>query len=164
MSSKRDRGSAAERVMFCGFRKDALNLYPALDIVALTSRNGGTPLTLIEAMACGRPVVTTEVGGVVDLLGMRRGAGEGSNVWDHGLGVASDDAEGLFRAIAHLIHNPALGVDLGRRAQGFIASRFSKERLISDMTVLYDGLLSDDVSPRPRSWVTSRECAGSRES
>ena len=45
------------------------NIYPALDIVALTSLNEGTPLTLIEAMANARPVISTAVGGVVDLLG-----------------------------------------------------------------------------------------------
>ena len=56
-------------VIFVGGRKDPEYFYPALDVVALTSRNEGTPLTLIEAMANARPVVATSVGGVVDLLG-----------------------------------------------------------------------------------------------
>ncbi|HEV2881239.1 MAG TPA: glycosyltransferase [Pyrinomonadaceae bacterium] len=59
----------AERVTFTGMRSDPENFYPALDIVALTSLNEGTPLTLIEAMANARPVVATAVGGVVDLVG-----------------------------------------------------------------------------------------------
>jgi len=56
-------------VIFSGNRRDPHNFYPALDIVALTSKNEGTPLTLIEAMANARPVIATSVGGVVDLLG-----------------------------------------------------------------------------------------------
>jgi glycosyltransferase involved in cell wall biosynthesis len=50
-------------VIFVGGRKDPEYFYPALDVVALTSRNEGTPLTLIEAMANARPVVATSVGG-----------------------------------------------------------------------------------------------------
>ena len=61
-----------DRVAFTGFREDATSLYADLDVVALTSLNEGTPLTLIEALACGRAVAATEVGGVVDLLGARR--------------------------------------------------------------------------------------------
>src|SRR5258707_5813713 len=56
-------------VVFLGTRNDPENFYPGLDIVALTSLNEGTPLTLIEAMANARPVIATGVGGVVDLLG-----------------------------------------------------------------------------------------------
>ena len=46
-------------VIFAGSRKDPENFYPGLDIVALTSKNEGTPLTLIEAMANGIPVIST---------------------------------------------------------------------------------------------------------
>jgi len=56
-------------VTLAGNRTDPQNFYPALDIVALTSKNEGTPLTLIEAMANERAVIATAVGGVVDLLG-----------------------------------------------------------------------------------------------
>jgi len=59
----------SEDVKFVGSRRNLEDLYPALDIVALTSLNEGTPLTLIEAMANARPVISTAVGGVTDLLG-----------------------------------------------------------------------------------------------
>ncbi|HEV2764281.1 MAG TPA: glycosyltransferase, partial [Pyrinomonadaceae bacterium] len=65
-------GLTGEDVLFAGTRHDPENFYPALDIVALTSLNEGTPLTLIEAMATGRAIVATAVGGVVDLLGPAR--------------------------------------------------------------------------------------------
>ncbi|REJ75489.1 MAG: glycosyltransferase family 1 protein [Acidobacteria bacterium] len=61
-----------ERVDFIGNREDPDVFYAGLDIVALTSRNEGTPLSLIEAMANRIPVVSTAVGGVVDLVGDRR--------------------------------------------------------------------------------------------
>ncbi|HET6892020.1 MAG TPA: glycosyltransferase, partial [Pyrinomonadaceae bacterium] len=56
-----------ENIVFAGNRRDPENFFPALDIVALTSLNEGTPLTLIEAMVNQRPVIATNVGGVVDL-------------------------------------------------------------------------------------------------
>ena len=58
-----------DRVIFTGFRKDTGELYADLDLVALTSLNEGTPVTLIEAMCAGRAVIATEVGGVRDLMG-----------------------------------------------------------------------------------------------
>src|SRR5258706_15503389 len=66
-----DRAMLEQRagdVLFTGTR-DAREIYASLDVVALTSRNEGTPLALIEAMASGKPVISTAVGGVVDLLG-----------------------------------------------------------------------------------------------
>src|SRR5947199_752447 len=70
-------------VIFAGTRNDPENFYPALDIVALTSLNEGTPLTLIEAMANARPIIATTVGGVVDLLGEKA----------HGASFARDGEE-----------------------------------------------------------------------
>ena len=62
-----------DHVMFMGLRTDPEVFYPGLDIVMLTSKNEGTPLSLIEAMANGRPVLSTAVGGVCDLLGGEKG-------------------------------------------------------------------------------------------
>src|SRR5882762_5676143 len=67
----------SDYVVFTGTRKDPEVFYPALDIVALTSRNEGTPLTLIEAMLNARPVISTAVGGVIDLLGETIAASSG---------------------------------------------------------------------------------------
>src|SRR5439155_1052376 len=58
----------AERVRFLGWRRDLEAVYYGSDIVALTSDNEGTPVCLIEALACGRAVVATNVGGVADVL------------------------------------------------------------------------------------------------
>jgi glycosyltransferase involved in cell wall biosynthesis len=150
LESKSRQLGLAERVTFLGFRRDVDALYHAFDVVVLTSRNEGTPLTLIEAMACGRPVVATEVGGVVDLLGSCLESGARFRVWEHGLSVASEDAEGLSAALDHLIERPRLGVEMGERGRRFIAARFSKERLVADIAGLYDDLLALERSRRSR--------------
>src|SRR5215475_11965937 len=71
-------------VTFTGFRDDAVSFYAYFDIAALTSLNEGTPLTVIEAMSRGWAVATSEVGGVVDLMGARRETLDGFTIWDHG--------------------------------------------------------------------------------
>ena len=134
-------------VVFLGTRKDPENFYPALDIVALTSLNEGTPLTLIEAMANARPVIATEVGGVVDLLGpivSTGDAGPGYAVRERGLLVKSGDAEGLARGLARLIEDESLRTDLGARGRDFVLRNYSRERLLADMTNLYEQLTASN--------------------
>jgi glycosyltransferase involved in cell wall biosynthesis len=57
------------QVIFAGNRTDPRQFYGALDYLALTSKNEGTPVSILESFACGIPVVSTGVGGVVDLIG-----------------------------------------------------------------------------------------------
>jgi glycosyltransferase involved in cell wall biosynthesis len=94
-----------DRIVFAGTR-DADEIYASLDVAALTSRNEGTPLAIIEAMAAGKPVVSTAVGGVVDLLGAveQRIETDGSffEIRERGLTARSDDAEGFSGALEHL--------------------------------------------------------------
>jgi glycosyltransferase involved in cell wall biosynthesis len=125
------------RVIFAGFRTDATVLYPDLDLVALTSLNEGTPLTLIEAMSCGRPVAATRVGGVIDIMGRRRSDLDGFSVWEHGVTAAADDDEGFARAVEYLVGRPELREEMGRRGREFVLSKMSKERLIKDVGQLY---------------------------
>jgi glycosyltransferase involved in cell wall biosynthesis len=129
-------------VTFLGSRNDPENFYPALDVLALTSRNEGTPLSVIEAMANARPVVATLVGGVSDLLGPRISDEPGFAIHERGLGVASGDAEGFAQALAYLIANDALRCDLGRKGQAFVLQNYAKERLLADMAALYGELLN----------------------
>src|SRR6185295_15697335 len=98
-------GLSAE-VVFSGTRKDPEFFYPALDIVALTSRNEGTPLTLIEAMLNERPVIATAVGGVVDLLGEAVGstvASEAFTICKRGISIRPNDAAGFAAGLTRLI-------------------------------------------------------------
>jgi glycosyltransferase involved in cell wall biosynthesis len=129
--------------VFVGTRNDPENFYPALDIVALTSLNEGTPLTLIEAMANARPVIATSVGGVVDLLGapiMPGDEGADYQICQRGVSVASGDARGLARGLRRLIEDPELRDNLGQKGLEFVVRNYAKERLFKDMAELYRDL------------------------
>jgi glycosyltransferase involved in cell wall biosynthesis len=131
-------------VEFAGLRDDPENFYPALDVVALTSRNEGTPLTLIEAMANARPTIATAVGGVVDLLGgveeceLRR-----SHPWqvcERGVQVRPGDPEAFADALTHLVADEVLRKALGTRGRDYVERHYSVERLVSDVLGLYEEL------------------------
>ena len=126
-------------VIFVGSRKDPENFYPALDVVALTSRNEGTPLTLIEAMANERPVVATRVGGVVDLLGDVIEDGP-YQVCRRGISVPAGDEEAFVAALSRIIRDRSLRQELGTRGLEFVEVNYSKERLFEDIKRLYGEL------------------------
>lgn len=131
----------SDLVIFVGSRKDPENFYPALDIMALTSLNEGTPLTLIEAMANARPIIATGVGGVVDLLG--KAAADvphddaGYLICDRGVVVPVNDEEAFVAGLTRLIQEPELCRAMGKRGLTFVAENYSKERLLDDMSKLY---------------------------
>lgn len=126
-------------VIFVGGRRDPEYFYPALDVVALTSRNEGTPLTLIEAMANARPVVATSVGGVVDLLGDVVEDGP-YQVCSRGLSVPPGDEEAFAAALSRIIHDQSLRQEVGERGLEFVEVNYSKERLFEDIKDLYEDL------------------------
>lgn len=126
-----------DEVVFLGNRNDASDFYPGLDIVALTSFNEGTPLTLIEAMANGKPVISTTVGGVPDLLGEIVEEKEKFSVCERGLAVASEDAEGLCNGLIFLAKDASLRAKLGAQGKSFVKEHYAKERLILDIENLY---------------------------
>jgi glycosyltransferase involved in cell wall biosynthesis len=138
-----------EKVIFTGSRPDPENFYAALDIVALTSLNEGTPLTLIEAMANARPVIATTIGGVVDLIGeslQLSGANDersddGYQICERGVGVRPGDVNGFVRGLVRLTNDADLRREMGERGRMFVGSKYSKKRLVADIKNLYDDLL-----------------------
>jgi glycosyltransferase involved in cell wall biosynthesis len=142
----------ADDVTFAGTLDDPENFYAALDIVALTSLNEGTPLTLIEAMASERAVAATSVGGVVDLLGgveaseLRRPAAW--RVCGRGVQVEPGDAEAFSLALEHLVDHEELRGRMGERGRLFVEQNYSKERLVEDVLRLYEKLLEAPARER----------------
>jgi len=125
-------------VEFSGWQKEIAGVYSGLDIIALTSINEGTPVSLIEAMASGLPVVATDAGGVRDLLGDCRGpAEEGYNICERGVIVRSFAPTAFSRAMLRLIEDPRLSASISGSARDFARKRFSKERLFRDIENLY---------------------------
>ncbi len=150
-----------EDVIFVGTRRDPENFYAALDIVALTSLNEGTPLTLIEAMANARPVIATAVGGVVDLLGetVEDHQNKRYTVCRRGLSIQSNDPVAVAAGLFHLIENPELRTELGSRGQEYVVSNYSRERLLDDMKTLYKQLLErrQGIASSPEFSVVSQK-------
>lgn len=136
------RSAAAElgiraSVNFVGNRDDLDRVYSGLDCVALTSLNEGTPLSLIEAMAAGKPVIATSVGGVVDLLGDAVEDLQGFTLCERGISVRSGDAAGFAKGLIYLAKNERLRLDLGAAGHEFANQVYGKERLIEDIKSLY---------------------------
>jgi glycosyltransferase involved in cell wall biosynthesis len=105
---------------------------------------------LIEAMCCGRAVASTEVGGVVDLMGRRIETLDGFTVWDHGVTAPSRDVVSFANGLKFLIERPDLRREMGARGREFVSSRLSKERLIGDIDGLYCDLIAENWSRRSR--------------
>ncbi len=124
-----------DRVRFLGWRRDLDRIYADLDIVALTSRNEGSPISLIEAMAAGRPVVATRVGGVPDLVE------DGVT----GCLVPPGDANALAEAMVGLLTDPDRRQAMGQAGRKRVIPAFSAERLLDDIDHLYRGLLREKL-------------------
>lgn len=135
----------ANEVVFVGTRTDLNDVYPALDIVALTSLNEGTPLTLIEAMANRRPVISTAVGGVVDLLGdeLERDAVNDYAICSRGISVNPGNAAAFAAGLLRLVSDARLRRELGDRGLQFVSSHYTTDRLIRDIRSLYSELRSE---------------------
>lgn len=123
----------AGAVRFLGWRADIDRLYADIDVVVLTSRNEGSPVALIEAMAAGVPVVSTEVGGVADVV--QHGA--------TGLLAPMDDDAALARHVVTLLGDRDLGRRMGQRGRAIVAATYSADRLVSDIEALYEELLTE---------------------
>lgn len=130
--------------IFVGNRDDVDLFYAGLDIVALTSLNEGTPLSLIEAMASSKPFISTMVGGVNDLLGEIKSEEDGFLICERGIGVKSGDLEGFYRGLQHLVKDKRLRSELSKAGFDFVTQNYSKERLIKDIKKLYESLVLDD--------------------
>jgi glycosyltransferase involved in cell wall biosynthesis len=121
----------AGRVHFTGWRRDMAAVVADLDVVALTSRNEGTPVALIEALAARRAVTASDVGGVRSVV--RDGL--------TGLLSPVGDVEQVARNIDQLLSSPSLRERLGKAGRQHVTERFSAERLVQDVRLLYRELL-----------------------
>ena len=122
-----------DRVRFLGWRRDLATIYAATDVFLLTSRNEGTPVALIEAMASGVPGVSTDVGGVKDVIASDA----------LGTRVPDGDAAGLAAAIVRYLSDRDGRRAAGQRARAAVIARYSLDRLVRDIATLYSDLLSD---------------------
>ena len=120
-------------MLFTGWRHDLPRIYADLDVFVVSSDNEGTPVSAIEAMAAGCPVVATHVGGLPDLIIDQK----------TGRLVPAKDVEALAGAVLDLLCSPETLRELGKNAMEDIRRRFTKKRLIRDMDRLYSQLLEE---------------------
>ncbi|MBW2354286.1 MAG: glycosyltransferase [Deltaproteobacteria bacterium] len=146
------RKGLSDHVLFCGWRRDLPLIYADMDILALTSLNEGTPVSIIEAMASSIPVIATDAGGVFDLLGPRDGtplAYNGFTVCKRGVLCKKEDPEGFAKGLKYLVRLDRVKREaLVAEARAFVEEGFSEERLLGDMEDLYTGLMKE----RRRGW------------
>ena len=127
-------------VNFLGNRNDTDVFYAGLDIIALTSLNEGTPLSLIEAMANEKPVISTVVGGVKDLLGEVVEEKEGFQVRERGISVGSGEAENFYKGLLYLANSNKIRETFGQNGRHFVETNYGKARLTADIKNLYRNL------------------------
>jgi glycosyltransferase involved in cell wall biosynthesis len=117
--------------LFLGYQEDVAPFYAAFDALVLPSSNEGTPVSAIEALAAGRPVVATRVGGVPDVVQ------EG----DDGFLVEPGATDDLADRLAQLARDPELRERMGRAGRERVLPRYAVERLVDDVDRLYRSLL-----------------------
>ena len=121
----------SDRTHFTGWWTDVPSALADLDVVVLSSRNEGTPVALIEALAASRPVVATDVGGV------RHVVQDGETGWL----CAPGDAAGLARRLQQAIAEPEASGRLAEAGRLRVAKLFGYERLLGEHRSLYEELL-----------------------
>ena len=124
-------------LVFTSWRRDVDVINAGLDIVALTSFNEGTPVSLIEAQAANKPIVSTRVGGVQDIVI------EG----DTGLLSDINDADAFCDNLLRLVEDDTLRFRMGKNNCHHVMDRFSYQRLTNDMSHLYWNLLEKKRKP-----------------
>ena len=122
----------ADRVHFLGFRQDIPQLLRQMDIFVLPSLSEGLPLSALEAMAAGKPVVATDVGGTHEAVV------DGCT----GFLVPPGDPEGLSDKITYLLKNREVAKSFGKAGRNRVAQYFSLEH----MTQRYEELYHEAIS------------------
>jgi glycosyltransferase involved in cell wall biosynthesis len=128
----RARAMLGDRIRFLGWVSDLASLYEALDVVVLTSRNEGTPVTLIEAGAAGTAIVATRVGGVPDVVA------DGVT----GLLAPAGDPSAIALHIQRFLDDPDWAAAVGATAREQARQRFSASWFMRDTIELYTELLA----------------------
>ena len=127
-------------IFFTSWIKEIDTVYSGLDIVALSSLNEGTPITLIEAQAAGKPIISTNVGGVQD------------TVWENKTALLSKskDVNTYLHNLSRLVSDDNLRLKFSANGWDFVNQRFHYQRMVDDIEKLYyDILTSKGVSVAP---------------
>lgn len=121
----------AEYVRFMGLREDTADLMRACDVLVMASRTESSPNVVIEAQACGKPIVATDVGGTKELLV------DGQT----GFLVPPQQPSAIQSALTRLLTDETLRQEMGHAARHHIETHFSIERMVAGRVQLFELLL-----------------------
>jgi glycosyltransferase involved in cell wall biosynthesis len=121
-----------KNIIFTGWRKDAVEILALFDILVLPSLNEGMGKVLIEGMALGKPIIASNVGGIIDLV--RNG--------ENGILVPPGDSGALGEAILQLIKDKNLAETLGKDGKAKVYPEFDASVMLKQIDDLYENLLS----------------------
>jgi glycosyltransferase involved in cell wall biosynthesis len=116
-----------DRVIFAGYVADARQVYAACDLLVMPSLYEGLPMTLLEAMAMGVPVVASRLDGIAEVV----------TDGESGLLIASGDADGFAAASARLLQDQELRAKITGSAASLVRERFSAERMAREVEEIY---------------------------
>jgi glycosyltransferase involved in cell wall biosynthesis len=117
----------ADRCRFVGYQRDAPGWYAAFDVLLLASANEGTPVAAIEALAAGRPVVATDVGGTATVV----------DDGETGFLARARDIDALAANLDRLARDRELRTRMGELGAARMVQRFSTARMVADLESVY---------------------------
>jgi glycosyltransferase involved in cell wall biosynthesis len=129
------RTGLSKSVTFLGWRDDVPEIMQLFDIFVLPSLNEGMGRVLVEAMAAGKPLVASRVGGILDLVT------HGQN----GFLVNPGDVDGLAHAIKKLLINKEMRDEVGKRGR-IVAQDFGVEKMVEKIDALYSSFFFDRIT------------------
>jgi glycosyltransferase involved in cell wall biosynthesis len=131
-----------KRVVWYGWQKDIANFVARCHLLVQTSKNEGTPVALIQGMAAARPFVSTQVGGIVDMVAGPPLRTVGGCSWFSNAVLAEPNAESFANALLELAAAPDLVRTMGERSRELAANRYTKEKLLRNLDNLYQQLIA----------------------
>ncbi len=132
LQSQAEQLGIKDRVIFTGARRDVTTLSHLMDVFLLPSREEALPLAILEAMAAARPIISSTVGGVPEVVV------DGET----GLLFGPDDRQGFTDAVVKLIEQPELARQYGERGRKRVASHFGVDRMVRETVRYYRKVLA----------------------
>lgn len=132
LRNEANRLGIAAQVEFLGARFDIPQQLATFDIFTLSSTTEGISMTILEAMACGVPIVASDVGGNREIVQPPQ----------CGLIVPARDPQALAAAYLELLRNPAQRVQMGTVGRQRVLDHFSLQKMVAEYQMIYKNLLS----------------------
>lgn len=135
LEALRDELGLSGNVHFLGTRSDIPEVLSVVDVLLLTSHMEANPVSILEALACAKPVVATRVGSIPETVH------DGEN----GYLVAPGDADSLARRVAELFSDAALARRLGQQGRRLVVERWSLDRMVEGYQELVESIYRSKI-------------------